>query len=449
MSKNPTAALAKRITEHRFTDLPPEAVEVTKQCLLDYIGVTFAGSAEPLSEILLQDAQESGCFPQASIIGRNERLSLDQAALINGSASHAHDYDDVHSAMSGHPTVPVAPAVFALGEHLGVSGRAMITAFATGIDAECLVGTYMGGSHYHKGFHATGTVGTFGAAAASAKLLELSQSEIQSALGIAGTQAAGLKAQFGTMCKPLHAGRAAATGLQSAKLAAKGFSSHDDILSTERGFGATQSNNPSLEKFFSALKTPSFVPGIAFKYHSACFLTHSSLEAIHQIKREHSLTADTVQAVDIHVAPGHFGVCNILEPKTGLEIKFSLRFTAAMALFDLATSQIDIYTDELSQDPALIALRDKVTVHAFDKTRRETIVNIRTAEGEYSAEADVTIPQTDLDAQRERLQSKFRALTYKRLGEAKSERILELVNTLEQQEDMSELFALLRTLPNK
>mgnify|MGYP001828837388 CR=1 FL=1 len=143
-----TMALAERVSSANFDEMPLEAKEVAKQALMDFIGVTLAGSSEPLTRILKEEAEEQGGHAQASIIGAFERTSTTQAALINGAAGHAHDYDDVHTAMSGHPTVPVAPAVLALGEHLNASGRDLISAFCTGVDVECILGRYAGPVSY-------------------------------------------------------------------------------------------------------------------------------------------------------------------------------------------------------------------------------------------------------------------------------------------------------------
>ena len=215
-----TARLAARVASADYETIPAEAIEVSKQAILDFIGVTVAGMEEPLAAILRADAAEQGGNPQATIFATSERTSVQQAALINGSAGHAHDYDDVQSAMTGHPTVPVAPAVLALAEHQGFSGADVIKAFSTGVDTECIVARFAGNTHYLQGWHSTGTLGSFGAAAAAAVLMGLNEQQTARALGIAGTQAAGLKSQFGTMCKPLHAGHAAATGTQAASLAA-------------------------------------------------------------------------------------------------------------------------------------------------------------------------------------------------------------------------------------
>ena len=209
---------------------------------MDFIGVALAGMGEPLARILLEEVEEQGGRPQASMFRTGKKASLSQAALANGTAGHALDYDDVNSGCNGHPTAPVAPAVMALAEHMGSSGRDVIRALASGIDAECLAVSYTGRSPYKRGWHATGTVGCFGAAAASAQLLELDANTTAQAFGIAGTQAAALKAVFGTMTEPLHAGRAAATGVTAARLAKRGFASRSDILEAPQGFGATQSD---------------------------------------------------------------------------------------------------------------------------------------------------------------------------------------------------------------
>jgi 2-methylcitrate dehydratase PrpD len=412
----PTAALAQRIHATNWSTLPPTARTVAKQCILDFIGVTLAGAREPLADILNADAADLGGHPQAALIGRGTRASVEQAALINGAAGHAHDYDDVHMAMNGHPTVPVAPAVLALAEHHRKGARELLAAFAAGVDAECIVGRYIGPAHYAEGWHATGTLGSFGAAAAAANLLGLDAETTARALGIAATQAAGLKSQFGTMCKPLHAGHAAATGVQAARLAARGFTSRPDILEVAQGFAATQGHGASVERLERALAEASYLPGICFKYHAACYMTHSSIEALRLLARAHRIAPDDVRDVELTVNEGHFGVCNIQEPRTGLEAKFSLRFTAAMALSGRDTSGIETYTDALAREPALVALRDKVRVVAWPTAKAETRARVRVGDRTFETEMNVGIPATDLDAQWERLRAKFRALVDPVLG---------------------------------
>ncbi len=444
MKVGATMQLAERIASSRFDALPENARTVAKQCLLDYIGVTLAGMREPLTRILLADIREAGGNPQSTIFCEPERATLDQAALVNGAAGHAHDYDDVHNDMTGHPTVPVAPAVFALAEVRDCSGVDLINAFVVGVDTECILGRALGASHYARGFHATGTLGSFGAAAAAARLYRLDQQATARALGIAGTQASGLKSQFGTMVKPLHAGHAAQTGLSSARLAKRGFESRTNILEVAQGFAATQSQGFDPGRFDEAMHRGAYIPGVCFKYHAACYLTHSSIEATRTLMQRHQLAARDIDAVEIHVNEGHFGVCNIQQPASGLEAKFSLRFTAAMAMAGEDTAGIDSYTDALTQRPELIELRDRITVSAWDQPRAESRVRMHVAGEWLEEDCNVAVPLTDLDLQWYKLTTKFHALVDPLMGRERANSIENLCRTLDAQSDLDPLFALLR-----
>src|SRR5579883_3449913 len=194
----------------RSTDLPPEALAVARHCLLDWLGCALAGSQEPLAAILRDEVVESG--GPATVLGTFLRTTPRAAALVNGAAGHALDFDDTHTDMNGHPTAPVLPAALALAEALDASGERLLAAYVAGIEVECRLGLYIGPEHYARGWHATGTLGTVGAAAAAAHLLGLDEKGWRTGLNLAATQAAGLKASFGSMAKPLHAGRAASDG---------------------------------------------------------------------------------------------------------------------------------------------------------------------------------------------------------------------------------------------
>jgi len=441
--------LAQRVASSDYSRLPDDTRAVAKQAILDFLGVTLAGINEPLSRILREEISEQGGNQQAQLFGIHQRGTLVQAALLNGAAGHAHDYDDVHNAMSGHPTVPVAPAVLALGEHLHSSGKDLINAFCTGVDVECLLGRYAGPSHYASGWHNTGTLGTFGAAAAAARLYGLDTHATTAALGIAGTQAAGLKGQFGTMCKPLHAGHAASTGLQAASLARRGFSSSGDILENPQGFMATQAQGASIERFHEALAVPAYTQDICFKYHAACYLTHSAIEATGSLVHSNRFDPNDIERIVVEVDKGHLRVCNIAEPDTGLQAKFSLRLTTAMALTGVDTSSIAVYDDELTRDPQLIEYRDKVQVRAHDGYNPDTIVTINTRSGEhFQAACNVAIPSRDLDAQWHKLACKFLTLATPVIGSANAESVVDFCRTLEDADTIAPLIALLAN-PNR
>ena len=344
--------------------------------------------------------------------------------------------------------MPVAPAVLALAEFHGKTGAEAIAAFCAGVDTECILGRYAGPGHYTAGWHATATLGSIGATAAACALNELDPATTATALGIAGTRAAGLKSQFGTMCKPLHAGEAAANGVEAAQLAARGFTGRADILETDQGFMATQCTTSDPGRFERALEKPAYTQDICFKYHAACYLTHSSIEASRQLLAGNGFDLDDIAEVEIHVDPGHFKVCNIQEPATGLEAKFSLRFTAAMALAGLETASIEAFTDELTRDERLVALRDRVQVRAHAQPTPDSIVTIRTGSGaEYSRACNVAIPMTDLDAQWRKLEAKFKALVAPRLGENAATSLIDDCRRLDELDDLTVLFNALQANP--
>ena len=436
-----TKTLAEYTTGITYDDLSDEAIEAAKHCLLDWIGVTVAGLDEPLTQMLIEQAEADGGEKQASIVGDGRKVSTSQAALINGSASHALDYDDVQTRLQGHPTVPVAPVVLALAEKDRASGKDVITAFAAGVDAECRIGAYIGMSHYLKGWHSTATIGTFGAAVGAARMLDLDSEKCALAMGIAGTQAAGLKSMFGTMCKPLHAGKAAQNGLFAANMAARGFTSRPDVLERHQGFAHTQTEETDIPAGLLGLRERFEVRDALFKYHAACYMTHSTIEAIHAIQSKAKIDPDNIEKIDVTVVTGACDVCGIPTPSTGLEGKFSLRFCAAIAITGEDTARLDTYSDEMVKKPHLVDLLNKVVVAEKESLERMAAeVTIHTKDGVVHYETyDAGIPATDLGAQWDKLVKKFRGCVDPVLGSEKTEKIIETVRTLETLDDVSVL----------
>ncbi len=436
-----TAALSRRLTALAWSDLTPEAVTVAKQCLLDWLGVSIAARDEPLVRILLEEFADSG---ESTIIGSARRARLHDAVLINGALSHALDFDDVITAMNGHPTVPVAPVAIGLAEALGSTGREALLAFIAGVETECRVGRLLGPSHYAKGWHATATFGTFGAMAAAAKLLELDDEQTRHAFGLAGTQAAGLKSVFGTMSKPLHAGKAAQNGLLAARLASRGFTSDMQILESDQGFAAVQSTTVNREAALAEPGQRFYVADALFKYHAACYLTHNAIEATARLRTASGLDPSQVEAVRVHVNAGHMGVCNIVEPRTGLECKFSLRMTTALALAGEDTFQEAVFSDATAVRADLVALRRRVSVMP-DADGPGSTVEIEVKDGRVLAETvDVARPVRDLGAQQAQLERKFRHLAEPAVGPAAAGQIIEMCRNLEALPDLASLLALCR-----
>jgi len=348
-----TRILAARASEITYDDLPDSVRALARQCVLDYIGVGLAGADDALVLILLDELSEPGADTQASVIGHPIGLPVLAAALVNGAAGHALDYDDVNLAMPGHPSVAILPGLMALAEQRRSSGREVIAAFVAGYETACRIGMAMRPGHYGRGFHATGTVGAFGAAVACARLLGLDADQTAQAIGIAGTQAAGLKSQFGTMCKPFHAGKASQNGLLAARLAARGFSSRPDFVECEQGFAAT--HGPDFHPEAALADPPSgfYILANLFKYHAACYMTHSAIECGRQLRERHEVMPDDIAAIALSVNRGSDRICNIPSPIDGLQAKFSLRQTLAMALSGVDTASLRTYSAATATDPAL------------------------------------------------------------------------------------------------
>ena len=428
-----TGLLAEQTCGLSSASLPDWVQQLAKQCLLDWLAVTVAGAREPLVEILLQEIQGQGGKPEASLIGQGGKVATQQAALLNGAASHALDYDDVHMHLSGHPTVTIVPGLLALAESRGASGADFIAAFVAGYEVACRIGAAVAPGHYARGFHSTATVGSFASAAACGRLLGLDARQMAAAFGIAGTQAAGLKSMFGTMCKPLHAGKAAQNGLFAASLAARGFTSRDDVLECAQGFAATQTDSYKPRSALAEPKDGFHIRANLFKYHAACYLTHAAIECGRRLRDQHHLDADAITAVTLKIDSGADKVCNIPTPRTGLEAKFSLRLTSAFALAGVDTAGLDNYSDAMAADPNLVALRDKVRVELMpDWSTTVTEMRVDLADGRSLATRhDSGIPAADLDEQGRRVEAKFHSLADPILGRARAERLAALVADLE------------------
>jgi 2-methylcitrate dehydratase PrpD len=431
-----TTRLVERARTLSFDALPEHVVLAAKTCLLDWTGCALAGSREPLTEILMAEAHGPGA---ATIFGRDVTAAPGAAALVNGAAGHALDYDDTHLHMSGHPTAPVAPATLALAEELERRhGRDLLTAFVAGVETECRLGAVMGAGHYNVGWHATGTMGTFGAAAACAHLLGLDAEPWRHAFGLAGTQAAGLKSVFGSMAKPLHAGKAAASGLFAATIAARGFTSNTDIVDAHQGFADTHTTTFT-PGALDDLEDRWLITETLFKYHASCYLTHSAMEAAGALKTD----PDDIASVTIVVPPGHLDVCGIPEPRTGLEGKFSLRATVAMTLLGDDTADPDTFTDARVTSREVVSLRDRTSVApSTDVFGTQSRIDVRTTDGrDLSETADVGTPATDLEQQWQRLTAKFIRLAAPVLGEERAWTIHDRIRRLEDLDDVRSLVA--------
>jgi 2-methylcitrate dehydratase PrpD len=428
-----TRTLAERACAVTYEALPDPVRELARQCVLDYLGVGLAAADDPLARILLDDASEAGGTAQAAVIGHGARLPVLLAALVNGAIGHALDYDDVNLAMPGHVSVAILPALLALAEERKASGKAVIAAFVAGYETCCRVGMALRPGHYTRGFHATGTVGPFGAAAACAHLLGLDAEATGRALGIAGTQSAGLKSQFGTMCKPFHAGKAAQNGLLAARLAARGFSSRPDLIECAQGFAATHAPDFFPEKALAEPRHGFHIFNNLFKYHAACYMTHAPIECGRQVREELGAMPADIAAIALRLHSGTDKVCNIPAPTDGLEAKFSLRQTVAMALAGVDTASLGAYSAVTATDPALVALRERVSLDFRDdlpEAGAEIEVELKDGR-KASATFDAGISNSDIADQGRRLGEKFDALAAPVVGPARARELREAIGGLD------------------
>lgn len=457
-----TAELARRAMALERDDLPDDVTEICRQCVLDWLGVTLAGSGEDAARLLFDElasdnlasdklasdnlaSDEPAPAPPTggvTVVGRRERLPLHDAVMVNGTASHALDYDDVNLAMFGHPSVALLAALLGLAERERLSGSAVLVAFAAGYEAECRVARSLGGEHYGRGFHTTATVGAFGAALACCRLLGLDPLAAEMAVGIAATQAAGLKSMFGTMSKPLHAGRACAVGVLSARLAARGFTAAGGAIETTQGFAETHS--ASFDPALGLADPPGgwYLRSNLFKYHAACYMTHSSIEGLRRLRDAEAIDPHDVERVTVHADGEQMRMCAIPEPTTGLEVKFSLRHTAALALAGADTAAIATFADDRVGDPTLVALRDRVDVVADRADAGPTPVEVHLRDGRVLRAAhDVAVPEGDLALQGRRLAEKFTSLAAPVVGDDACRELAKVASEIDRLAHLDELLA--------
>lgn len=361
-----------------FDDVPREVIDVSKDMMLNAAGVGLAGAAQPDAQILTRYTEELGGPGECTVIGARFRAPAPNAALANGMLVHVLDFDENVERRANHPSNVLFPAVMAVGEQVGSSGRDVVAAFAVGVEASILIGAagdldapYPRMASFG---HSPGPVaGTFGATVAAGRLLGLDQEQMENALGIAAGQAAGLAANHGTSTKGFQAGRAAMSGIMAATLAKRGFTGVRTALEVDSGFYAAyrRDNDLDEDEFAARLGNPYNVidPGVRLKIFPNSSLTHTTLEAVLRLREAHAIDPEQVAAVHVSMPPPrgkgaakelHLGAA-LPHPKTGLEAKFSTPYAVAVALV-YGPLQQHHFTDEAVDDPRIVPLLDKVTV---------------------------------------------------------------------------------------
>ncbi len=387
------AQLADFIVDTTYEQLPRNSLAVVRCSLFDYCACAIAGENQPVATVIRQMLNQQGGMPAARVFGQQQRLPARSAALVNGACAHALDYDDTHFDYIGHTSVAVMPAAIALAEQLGVTGKQFLLAAQIGVEVACRVGAYMGRSHYEAGFHQTATSGSFGAAAAAAKLLALDKQQCLHMFGLLSSRASGLKNQFGTMGKPYNAGMAAANGVEVAQLVYFGMDSIDEGLQGDYGFSFNH-HGESNAQALAGLGDSYRFDYISHKLHACCHGTHASLEALALINAQHTYQANQVNAIHVQVHPRWLKVCNNPQPSSGLQAKFSYAMVIAMQLNNLNTADPQAFTDELHTRPELRSCLSKVHVQGIESlTDTQAVVVVELDNGrQLQASYDCGVP---------------------------------------------------------
>jgi 2-methylcitrate dehydratase PrpD len=460
-----TEAVVAFIGGTRFADLPDEAIEIGKRCIIDGLGVLLAGSTQDAGRILHEHVRGTDTRADATVLGAQPfKTGAAAAALVNGTSGHALDWDDTQLATSAdrifglltHPTMPPLVAALAVGEPLRISGQRMLEAFLTGFEVECKISEAIHPDHYKKGFHSSGTVGTFGAAVAAGKLIGLDAAQTAHMLAIAASSASGIRVSFGSMTKPLHVGRAAQNGVTAAELAARGFTGGKDALDPPWGFFQTFSHGNGFdpERIIGVLGSPHTIvsPGVSIKPYPCGVLGHPTMDAMRRLVLTHNVQPEQIAAIRVRAGS------NILNPlrypiaSNELEAKFCPAFmVSAIALRRKAG--IHEFNDEFVRSAPVQALMRKVErvldpeIEAKGWEKIRSTVEVDLLDGRKLVEhADERYRGgPDLPFTRDELYEKWSDCASLVLTSAAVEEVFELIERLERMQDITALVRALTT----
>ena len=438
-----------KIAEFISSGKPPaEARQRAAIALRDTVGVILAGAPEAAANIIRRTivAESQGA---CSVLGTAERASASDAALANGVAAHAHDYDDMCFVSMAHPSCALVPSILAAGELTVASGAAVLDAYVAGFEVECRLGLVMNPRHYHeRGWHCTSSIGTLGAAAAAARLLRLDATSTLHTLGIAASLACGLKENIGSMVKPLHAGMAARNGVMAARLAKAGFTASEQSIEGPQGYlAAMDSQKPPSALAEAAADLGSrweiLDTGVTVKLYPSCAATHPPLDALLGLKRRHNFVAEDIAAIDVEVDSMTPRLLIYSRPSTALEAKFSMPFCAAAAIV-FGHPTLETFDVEKIRDPRIQKLLPLVTLRAnpdFDAAAHlsQANVTVRLKDGRTVAERADGARGYPGRLSDDELNTKFVACAERSLTYAAAARVLDVLRAIEVTPNIAEL----------
>ena len=435
-----TAIIARYIVGARYSDLPPAVRREGARTLLNWVGCAVGGSRHETVDKAVAALAPLAGKPEANVLGRKERFDISTTAFLNGVASHIFDYDDTHLKTIIHPAGPVASAILALSQHRKVSGQDFLNALVLGVETECRIGNSVYPEHYAMGWHITGSTGMFGSAAACGKLLGLDEQRMTYALAIAASQPVGLKIQFGSMTKSFHPGRAAQNGLMAALLAEQGFTADPTAIEGKDGWGQALSTRHNWAEVTEGLGTRYEAALNSYKPFACGIVCHPAIDAAIQLRNENRLTGAEIAAVELHCNPLVQSLTGKAEPTVGLEGKFSIYHCVAVGVIQGAAGERQ-FSDAVVRDPAVIALRRKVTLRLdpavppdkCDLTLKLTDGRTLTRHIEHAV-GSAEFPMSD-----DMLEAKFTDLAWGILPDARVRKLMDLCRSVEALPDVGQI----------
>ncbi len=458
-SADVTTEVAEFALRLKWGDVPAGALRTAKEHILDTFGVTLAGSGETCAQIVRETLVIGE--GRASVIGTAQRRPPYLAALANGVASHALDYDDTQLSTSPeavyglltHPSTPVLSAATAVAEDVNASGQDVLGAYCAGVEVACRVADAINPRHYQAGFHSTGTVGTLGAAVAAGRLLGLDRDHLTTALGIAASMAAGLRENFGTMTKPLHAGRAASNGVAAAYLARNGYTASQHILEAQRGFFNAAGGGFDQSKIVGRMGKPFFLesPGVSIKPYPSGSLSHPGQDLILELVQTHDIKPDDVERVEVGTNSNVLNALIYPRPTTDLEGKFSMEYCMAAGIV-YRKAGLKEFTDQAVNDPRIRDVLPRIIVRVDPELEKmgyqhvRTRVKVMTRDGrEFSGEAEWAKGYPHNPLPPAELEGKFLECAQTVLSEQQAHAALAAIASLERAPSVDQTLATMRT----
>jgi 2-methylcitrate dehydratase PrpD len=427
-----TAELADWIVGQPASAIPAEVREEGVRTFVNWVGCAVGGARHETADRALAAVDPFSGPRKATVLGRGDKLDALHAALLNGITSHVLDYDDTHLKTIIHPAGPVASALLALSEVRPLSGRDLLTALIVGIEAECRIGNAVYPHHYDRGWHITGTAGVFGAAAAVGRAIGLDARGMRWALGLAATQASGLREMFGTMTKSFHPGRAAQNGAMAAFLAEAGFDSSEQAIEAPRGFANVLSEKQDYAEILDGLGSRWESALNSYKPFACGIVIHPTIDGCQQIREEIGQRVNDIAKVKLTTHPLVLELTGKRTPRTGLEGKFSVYHAAACALLR-GDGAPTAFTDEVVNLAEIVDLRDRVTAEGDPRCHEAAVtIEVTFKDGSTATKhVERAIGSRERPLTNAQLETKFMNQAMLVIGEATSRALLDLAWTIE------------------